>query len=46
MSGDHHLRVAAEVTRLISILDFRSAISDFQSEPHIGCYGAKEGLEK
>jgi hypothetical protein len=40
MSGDHHLLVAAEVTRLISI-------SDFQLEPpHVGCYVAKEGVEK
>ncbi len=47
MSDGRFILVAAEVTRLISISDFRFPISDFQSEPpHVGCYVRKEGVEK
>lgn len=40
MSGDHHLLVAAEVPRLISITDFQL------EPPHVGCYESDGGVEK
>ncbi len=47
MSHGQFIFVAAEVTRLISISDFRLQISDVQSEPpHVRCYGARKGVEK
>ena len=47
MSDVESTLVAAEVTRLKLILDFRFPISDFQSEPpHVGCYECEEGVEK
>ncbi len=47
MSVGETIIVAAEVTRLSSVSDFRLQISEFQSEPpHVGCYGVREGVEK
>jgi len=47
MSHGQFIFVAAEVTRLISISDFRLQISDVQSEPpHVGYHGVREGVEK
>jgi hypothetical protein len=47
MSKVESILVAAEVTRLISILDLRFTICDFQFEPpHVGCYERDGGVEK